>query len=112
MTITEAAACGTPAVATKIAGHTDAVVDGETGLLVDEPADLTGALHRVLSNPELREKLSAAALAHAASFTWSATACGTFAALDEQARGRHARGLAPGWRGLAAARGVTGRLTK
>ncbi len=28
MTITEAAACGTPAVATRIAGHADAVVDG------------------------------------------------------------------------------------
>ena len=28
MTITEAAACGTPAVATRIAGHLDAVVDG------------------------------------------------------------------------------------
>ena len=28
MTITEAAACGTPAVVTRIAGHADAVVDG------------------------------------------------------------------------------------
>ena len=36
MTITEAAACGTPAVATRIAGHADAIVDGATGLLVDD----------------------------------------------------------------------------
>ena len=36
MTLTEAAACGTPAVATAIAGHADAVVDGESGLLVDD----------------------------------------------------------------------------
>ena len=33
MTITEAAACGTPAVVTDIAGHRDAVVDGVTGVL-------------------------------------------------------------------------------
>ncbi|MCU1487850.1 MAG: putative glycosyl transferase, partial [Actinomycetia bacterium] len=31
MTITEAAACATPAVVTDISGHADAVVDGETG---------------------------------------------------------------------------------
>ncbi len=35
MTITEAGACGTPAVATRIAGHTDAVVHEHSGLLVD-----------------------------------------------------------------------------
>ncbi len=33
MTLTEAAACGTPAVASDIAGHRDAVVDGVSGLL-------------------------------------------------------------------------------
>src|SRR5687767_9226928 len=35
MSITEAAACGTPAVATRIVGHADAVIDGTTGVLVD-----------------------------------------------------------------------------
>ena len=36
MTLTEAAACGTPAVATAIAGHADAVLNGESGILVDD----------------------------------------------------------------------------
>ena len=36
MTLTEAAACGTPAVATRIAGHADAVRDGRSGLLADD----------------------------------------------------------------------------
>ena len=36
MTMTEAAACGTPAVVTEIAGHSDAVDDGGSGLLVGE----------------------------------------------------------------------------
>ena len=40
MTLTEAAACGTPAVATRINGHTDAVVDGRSGLLADGSRDL------------------------------------------------------------------------
>ena len=48
MTITEAAACATPAVVTRIAGHTDAVVDGRSGLLA-----LRSGPQRV--RPELHE---------------------------------------------------------
>ena len=44
MTLTEAAACGTPAVATAIAGHADAVLNGESGILVDDVRQLSGAL--------------------------------------------------------------------
>jgi glycosyltransferase involved in cell wall biosynthesis len=84
MSLTEAAACGTPAVATRISGHMDAVVHGETGLLV-EPAELGSALDKVLGDPDLRERMSAAALAHARRFTWEATAIGTLTALAEEA---------------------------
>jgi len=85
MTITEAAACGTPAVVTRIAGHNDAVDEGRSGILVDEPADLTPALTGVLTTPRLHEQLVAGALAHAERFTWDATARGTFRKLAEQA---------------------------
>ena len=54
MTITEAAACGTPAVATRIAGHSDAVVDERTGLLVDDADELGAAIERVLADDALR----------------------------------------------------------
>ncbi|HMA46945.1 MAG TPA: glycosyltransferase family 4 protein, partial [Frankiaceae bacterium] len=91
MTITEAAACGTPAVATRIAGHSDAVVPGRTGLLVDDPADLTRALSAVLTDPALRHRLTQGALAHAAAFTWERTARVTFQALAEAARRRRPR---------------------
>ncbi len=74
MTLTEAAACGTPAVATAIAGHTDAVLDGESGLLVDDVGDLPAALGRVLGDEVLRSRLSKGALARARWFTWGATA--------------------------------------
>jgi glycosyltransferase involved in cell wall biosynthesis len=74
MTMTEAAACGTPAVATRIAGHEDAVVEGTSGLLTDDagPA-LADALARVLGDDVLRARLSEGALAYARTLTWSAT---------------------------------------
>jgi len=86
MTLTEAAACGTPAVATAIAGHADAVIEGESGLLVEDPAELTGALHRVLGDEVLRSRLSKGALARARWFTWDATARHTLEALAQEAR--------------------------
>lgn len=91
MTLTEAAACGTPAVATRIAGHEDAVVDGETGLLVPVGGDLAGAISRVLLDESLRARLGAGARAHAARYTWEATAFGTMQALVDDARRRRRR---------------------
>lgn len=85
MTLTEAAACGTPAVATAIAGHTDAVLDGQSGLLVGQDGDLTAALHRVLGDEVLRSRLSKGALARARWFTWDATARRALEALAEEA---------------------------
>jgi len=81
MTITEAAACGTPSVATRIAGHEDAVVDGVSGLLADDGAGIAAALDRVLRDDALRARLAAGALDHAAAYTWGATACGTLEVL-------------------------------
>ena len=85
MTLTEAAACGTPAVATAIAGHTDAVLDGESGLLVERLEDLSGAIGRVLGDEVLRSRLSKGALARARWYTWDATARRALEALAEEA---------------------------
>jgi glycosyltransferase involved in cell wall biosynthesis len=87
MTITEAAACGTPAVATDISGHRDAIVRDVSGLLVDVP-DLAAAITRVLDDPSLRDRLAAGALARAAELTWESTAAGTLRVLIEDARRR------------------------
>ena len=84
MTITEAAACGTPAVATRIAGHVDAVDDGTSGIVVDRD-EFVGALDRVLRDEELRTRLSRGAADHAARFTWEATALGTLEVLAADA---------------------------
>jgi glycosyltransferase involved in cell wall biosynthesis len=75
MTLTEAAACGTPAVATRIAGHSDAVREGWSGILTDhDPASLGDAIADVLADEGLRGRLSKGALAWASELTWDNTA--------------------------------------
>jgi glycosyltransferase involved in cell wall biosynthesis len=85
MTITEAAACGTPAVVTRIAGHRDAVVENESGLLADGDGNLVAKLDAVLSDDVLRKQLGEGAVARASDLTWDATALGTFEALASEA---------------------------
>ncbi|MDQ1671454.1 MAG: hypothetical protein QOC98_16, partial [Frankiaceae bacterium] len=91
MTLTEAAACGTPSVVTDIAGHRDAVAVGTGGLLVPEPADLAGAIATVLNNETLRRSLTEGALRHAERFTWNSTALQTLSVLAAEAERRRSR---------------------
>jgi glycosyltransferase involved in cell wall biosynthesis len=91
MTLTEAAACGTPSVVSRIAGHSDAVADGVSGLLADDQEEMVGHLVRVLSDASYRAQLSDGALAHAARFSWEATALATMEVLADEAT-RHRRG--------------------
>jgi glycosyltransferase involved in cell wall biosynthesis len=74
MTLTEAAACGTPSVATRIAGHQDAVVEGQSGLLVSSVPELVEAAGSILDDPMLRRRLSQGALRRAEQMTWERTA--------------------------------------
>jgi phosphatidyl-myo-inositol dimannoside synthase len=60
----EAAASGLPALAGKSGGSADAVADGETGLVIDDPrsvADVRDALERLVRDGQLRQRLGAAA---------------------------------------------------
>jgi glycosyltransferase involved in cell wall biosynthesis len=89
LSLTEAAACGTPAVATRIAGHTDAVRDGQSGLLTGGTADSLGAaLVQVLTDADLRATLRAGALERAAVLSWETTALGVMRTLAGQAARR------------------------
>jgi glycosyltransferase involved in cell wall biosynthesis len=63
LSVIEAAACGLPAVASRIYGLTDAVVEGVTGLL-HEPGDaaaITELLCLLAESPQLRRNLGEAA---------------------------------------------------
>lgn len=54
----EAMASGTPVVATRLGGIVDIVVDGETGLLVDDdPRALATAIRRILDDPEAAREM-------------------------------------------------------
>jgi glycosyltransferase involved in cell wall biosynthesis len=75
LSLTEAAGCGTPAVATDIRGHRSSVVDGVTGLLA-APAELGDAMVRVLTDDVLRARLGHAARERATTLTWDASALG------------------------------------
>jgi glycosyltransferase involved in cell wall biosynthesis len=101
MTITEAAACGTPAVVTRISGHTDAVIEGQSGLLADDAAQLSDHLVAVLGDEAERARLSQGALDRASLLTWDNTARGALVALARDAQkprllGPRSRPLGPG----------------
>lgn len=73
----EAMASGLPAVATRIAGNEELVVEGETGLLVpsEDVASLRDALLRLIADPAWRQQLGAQARKRAlAGYSWQTVA--------------------------------------
>ena len=75
LSLTEAASCGVPAVATNISGHRCSVVDGSTGRLT-ELESLGDAIADVLLDDPAREAMAHAALVRARTLTWDASALG------------------------------------
>src|SRR5436190_20649770 len=72
----EAQACGTPVIASAVGGLRYSVADGVGGLHVrgHDPRDFADRILELLGDPALTARLSAGALAHAARFSWDATA--------------------------------------
>ncbi|HEV7589971.1 MAG TPA: glycosyltransferase, partial [Longimicrobium sp.] len=88
ITNVEAAACGTPTVASDSPGLRESVVHGETGLLYphgDVPA-LAAALERLAADPAEVARLGDGAHRFAQGFTWDRAAEMTEAHLAEVAR--------------------------
>lgn len=76
LTVTEANACGTPAVASDVPGLRDAVKDGETGLLYEygNIEQLAEKILLLLRDEHLRTRLTNGALEYAQSLTWDKSA--------------------------------------
>jgi D-inositol-3-phosphate glycosyltransferase len=86
----EAAACGTPVVASAVGGLTTLVDHGKTGFLVDEPDPraYAAAVRRIFDEPLAAERLSTASVLRARRYTWRAAARALVELHDELASSR------------------------
>ncbi len=89
ITVMEAAACGTPSLASNSPGLRDSVRDGLTGLLVPhgDPEALATAMVRLASDRGLVDRLGAAARDHALTHGWDTAADHVEAHLRDLAAG-------------------------
>jgi len=88
LVVMEAAGYAVPSVGYAAAGGVaESVVDGVTGLLVDDEAGFTAALRRLLDDAELRRSLGMAAEARTWEFGWD-TAARSFGRVLARAAGR------------------------
>ena len=91
ISILEAAACGTPTVASQSPGLRDAVLDGKTGILVPHGnvEALSDALFSLLENTETRREMGVAARDFAEKYSWEASARKMEALLENRVAGVH-----------------------
>ena len=69
--VTEANACGTPAIGYNVHGLKDSIKDGKTGLLTEEkPEAMANVIIRILDNKKIRQKLSKNSLKDSKKFEW------------------------------------------
>jgi glycosyltransferase involved in cell wall biosynthesis len=83
--VIEAMACGTPAICSRAGALAETA--GPAALLFDpsDPHELSSAIRRVLLDPQERELLRQRGFERAAAFSWSQTAAGVRAVLEEEA---------------------------
>ncbi len=110
MTVLEAAAAGTPALALDAPGVRDAIVDGTTGELACDPADMMKRWTALASNPERRAALGEAARERAASMSWDRTVGSYLELAVELAGGKGAGGKKGAVEDARAVRGGSGPI--
>ena len=83
MVITEANACGTPAIAYDIVGYRDAVRDGETGVLTEPtPEAMARAAISFARETDLQRRLPEGALSWSRQFSWDGTSAAFFEEIE------------------------------
>ncbi|WP_040722850.1 glycosyltransferase family 4 protein [Nocardia veterana] len=97
LAVIEAAQHGVPTIGYRSSrGLTDSIVDGVTGILVDDPAQLTATAGELLTDYEARIVMGEKARARAREFSWEQTGYGVGAVLAAAARGEFVSGLITG----------------
>ena len=88
LTNVEAAACGTPAIASDAPGLRESVAHGVSGLLVrhEDSAGWAARMRELSDRPEMRQRLGMGAIEHAKRFSWDRAADETEAWLEAAAR--------------------------
>jgi glycosyltransferase involved in cell wall biosynthesis len=82
----EAAACGTPVIASASPGLRESVVDGQTGFLVPhgDEAAMAAAMTRIASSPQLVAQLGQGGRRFAETFSWERAATETIDHLESE----------------------------
>ena len=97
LAVIEAAQHGVPTVGYRSSGGlTDSVVDGVTGVLVDDHRELVSALRRLLTDSVLREELGVKAQLRSAEFSWPQSASAMLAVATAVREGRYVSGVVAG----------------
>ncbi len=97
LAVIEAGQHGVPTVGYRSSrGLTDSIVDGVTGMLVDDVAQLTEAAGELLVDAPARTVMGEKARARAQEFSWEQTGNGAYEVLAAVARGERVSGLVAG----------------
>ena len=88
LVVTEAGGHRVPTVGYRSAGGLrESILDGRTGVLVDDLEEMTEAVHRLLTDGPARLLMGEAAARHAAAYSWAASVSGFAGALSAAVRG-------------------------
>ena len=94
LAVIEAAQHGVPTIGYRSSGGlTDSIVDGVTGLLVDDHDEMVVELERLLSDPVLRDQLGGKAQARSGEFSWRQSADAMREVLEAMLAGKRVSGL-------------------
>ncbi|MEU6562210.1 glycosyltransferase family 4 protein [Nocardia nova] len=97
LAVIEAAQHGVPTIGYRSSrGLTDSIVDGVTGVLVDDVFQLTETTGELLADPEMRVVMGEKARTRAREFSWEQTGFGVGSVVAAAARGEFVSGLVAG----------------
>jgi len=94
LAVIEAAQHAVPTIGYRSSGGlADSIIDGVTGVLVDDRAELVSRLEQLLADPVLRDQLGVKAQARSAEFSWKQSADAMRSVLESVVAGNRVSGV-------------------